>query len=68
MDRKRLAILASSTMVLIAGWMPYAATTTVVVGGITMVSGCAGSGERSDTRQDTRVETRTEDRVQSRRD
>ena len=53
MSRKRIAILASSTLLLIAGWMP-------------LVAGC--SSKKAETRQDTRTEERTEDRMEERRD
>ena len=63
MNRKRIAILASGTLMLIAGWMPLG---VAAVGGAAMVAGCAS--EKADTRQDTRTEERTEDRMENRRD
>jgi hypothetical protein len=65
MGKRRIAVLASGTMLLVGGWLPLVATTVVVGGGGAMLTGCAG---KSDTRQDTRTEQRTEERMENRRD
>jgi len=65
MGKKRIAILATSTMLLSAGWMQLGVATTLTVG-TAMVAGC--SSNKAQTRQDTRTETRTEDRMENRRD
>ena len=65
MSRKRVAIAASSSLLLIAGWMPLGVATTLTVGGV-MIMGCAS--EKSDIRQDERTEQRTEERMEERRD
>ena len=66
MGRKRIAILASGTLMLISGWTPTGVATTVAVGtALVAGSGCAG---KADTRQDTRTEQRTEERMENRRD
>ena len=65
MGRKRIALLASSTLLLVTGWVPLGVTTTVAIGGSAIVAGCEG---KADTRQDVRTEERTEDRMEERRD
>jgi hypothetical protein len=68
MRGKKIAAAA----LLVWAWMPMSVgtLTTMVVagGGAALVSGCAGSADRSDTRQDARTSTRTEQRVEDRRD
>jgi hypothetical protein len=66
MSTKHIAILTSSTLLLIATWMPMGIATTVAVGGAAMLSGCAT--EKADVRQDTRTESRTQERMENRRD
>jgi hypothetical protein len=53
-------------------WVRFSLAALLLTPWMTLLIGCAGSGERQDTRQDARVSTRTEerteDRVQNRRD
>ena len=68
MRGKKLAVVSSSAVLLITGWLPIGTlpAVTVIVGGGALITGC--SSDRSDTRQDARTSTRTEDRVEERRD
>jgi hypothetical protein len=66
MGTKRIAILTSCSLMLIAGWMPPAVVTTAAVG--TAVVAGVGCSSKSSTRQDTRTEQRTEERMENRRD
>jgi hypothetical protein len=65
MGTKRIAILASTALMSIAGGIPTSVVTTVAVGtALVAGAGCTG---KSDTRQDTRTEQRTEERMENRR-
>ena len=68
MRGKKLAVVTSSAVLLITGWLPTGTlpAVTAVVGGGAMIAGC--SSDRSDTRQDARTSTRTEKRVEDRHD
>ena len=67
---KKMAVLSSSVVLLITGWLPTGTGTltvlTAVGGGAAMIGGC--SSDKADTRQDTRTQTRTENRVEDRND
>lgn len=65
MDRKRIAILASGTLLLGTGGVPLGVVATVAVGGGAAMSGCTS---KADTRQETRTEERTKERMENRRD
>jgi len=67
MRGKKIAVLSSSVVLLITGWLPSGGTLTAltaVSGGAAMIAGC--SSDKADTRQDTRTQTRTENRVEDR--
>jgi len=67
MRGKKMAILSSSVVLLITGWLPTGGTLTALTvagGGAAMIGGC--SSDKADTRQDTRTQTRTENRVEDR--
>ena len=69
MSGKKMAVVSSSVVLLITGWLPTGGTLTALTavgGGAAMIGGC--SSDRSDTRQDARTSTRTEKRVEDRHD
>ncbi len=74
MRGKKMAVLSSSVVLLITGWLPTGAGTltalTAAGGGAALMVGC--SSDRSDSRQDARTESRTsartDERVENRRD
>jgi hypothetical protein len=63
MRSKKIAVLSSSAVLLISGWLPLCATITVA-GGSALIAGC--SADRSDSRQDARTEARTSERTEKR--
>ena len=68
MSGKKIAVLSSSTLLLISGWLPIGAgamaTTLTVVGGAALIAGCGSDG--SETRQDARTEARASERAEQR--
>lgn len=66
MRSKRIAVLLSSAILMVTGWMPAAKVVTAVVagGGVAMVAGC--SSDRSEARTSARTEARTSERAEQR--
>ena len=68
MRTKKIAVAASSVVLLISGWLPVATVGTVLtIGGAAMTSGCH-SNDRQEARTEARTGARADERVENRHD